>query len=235
MNDNKTKYGDDNTSDPIIDNKFFFKIADLLVDPLHNMGVTPNMVTIISTIFTLLTVVFLEYDIKYIAILSFVFGYILDCVDGKIARKYNMGSNLGMTLDYSSDIISNIIILIYIIIKYPFTINNIIILVIFIFSGYMLSIVHMLNEGIASYKKNNDYNFVKYKKKLLQDMKDSDKLYEKTLYNFFITAHTKEYDIYKKKFGDYDYDSLINILPYVKEFGPGTYTVIIAILLYFIK
>ena len=55
---NTAKYGDDLKHEPTIDNYLFFPMADILIDPLRKIGLTPNMVTLISTFFTLFTIYF---------------------------------------------------------------------------------------------------------------------------------------------------------------------------------
>ena len=149
---NESKYGDDEKYETWIDNNFFCPIAHKLVDPLYNLGFTPNMVTITSTIFTFLSIYFLHLNKRTHAVLSYLFGYILDCVDGKMARKYLMGSDYGMVLDCTSDNISNLCLLAYLIcsrkinLKFAIQLSSIFIFI------YLLSITHGLNEAISSYE-----------------------------------------------------------------------------------
>ena len=62
---NESKYGDDNKFEPWSDVNIFFPIATKIVDPLYNLGLTPNMVTILSTVFTLLSIYFLHINKRF--------------------------------------------------------------------------------------------------------------------------------------------------------------------------
>ena len=79
------------------------EVAKPVSDPLHKLGVTPNMITIMGLIFGLFSIHFL---IKKQYILSFVFLWITywsDCLDGFFARKYNQVTKLGDYLDHFRD------------------------------------------------------------------------------------------------------------------------------------
>jgi phosphatidylglycerophosphate synthase len=165
----ESKYGDDEKFEPWTDVNIFFPIASKLVDPLYNLGLTPNMVTILSTIFTFLSIYFLHLDKRIHAVISYIFGYILDCVDGKMARKYSMGSDFGMVLDCTSDTISNLCLLAYLIALRKFNLKFAIQLSsIFIFI-YLLSIINGLNEAISSYKKMEQIIFMKFEENNLKE------------------------------------------------------------------
>ena len=230
------KYGDDKVFESFADNNIFFPCATLLIDPLHNMNLTPNMVTIISTFFTLLTIYFLYNDMKYIAISSFIFGYILDCVDGKMARKYKMGSDIGMALDSVSDVISNLCIFIFLFYKYEINTKNILLFIAIIISTYMLTISYSLNEAISTFNSNNnnnnnnDFNFYKNKYDKLTNKKDKTFI-EKILFKMFLHLQKNEYVLFNKIYSKFPKETIFNSLPYVKEFGPGNYTVIICVII----
>ena len=224
------KYGDDMKFESFADNNVFFKCADKLVDPLHNMKLTPNMVTIISTTFTLLTIFFLYYDLKGVAISSFIFGYILDCVDGKMARKYKMGSDLGMAMDSVSDVISNLCLFLFMFYKYDINLKNIIFFIAIIFFTYMLTISYSLNEAISSYNSTNDFNFYKEKVHKLSN-KENTTFIERILFKLFLYFQKNEYKLFHKVYSFFPKETIFDSLPYIKEFGPGNYTVIIAIII----
>ena len=59
VNQKEDKYGDDTMYESWADINIFFPIAQSLIDPLYCMGFTPNMVTIMSTLFTFLSIYFL--------------------------------------------------------------------------------------------------------------------------------------------------------------------------------
>jgi phosphatidylglycerophosphate synthase len=217
-----------NFNDPLFDTILFTPIAEAMVDPLYCMGLTPNMITIISTLFTLATVYFLSINSVNTAVACYVFGYILDCVDGKIARKYNMMSNFGMVLDLTSDFISNIIIVGYIL-YYNNNINVLYLIILLYFFSYMLTFSYGMIEAVASYKSTNSDNFYKRKYDLLK--KESP---DNLLYDFYLLLIKSTYDKYRDYFPTYNYTKLSNSLHYIKEFGAGNYLIFMAIIIYIV-
>ena len=228
------KYGNDKIYESFADNNIFFPCANILIDPLYNMNLTPNMVTIISTIFTLLTIFFLLHDMKYIAISSFIFGYILDCVDGKMARKYKMGSDLGMALDSVSDVISNLSIFLFLFYTYELTTTNLLLFIAIGIFTYMLTIAYSVNEAISSYNSTKDFNFYKDKYNKLNNKKDATFI-EKILFKLFLYVQKNEYKQFNKVYSKFSEEIVFKSLPYIKEFGPGNYTVLIAIIILLFK
>jgi hypothetical protein len=113
LEESTSKYKDPENNEPFMDNYVFFPISDMLVTPLRNIGLTPNGVTLLSTVFQLYTIALLNVGKVEYASMSYFIGYTLDCVDGNIARKYNMGSKYGMILDMVSDNIVTLSLLIY--------------------------------------------------------------------------------------------------------------------------
>lgn len=222
---NTAKYGDDNKHEAFVDNYLFFPIADVLIDPLRNIGLTPNMVTILSTFFTLLTIYFLHNDNKPLAIASYLLGYTLDCVDGKMARKYNMGTKTGMILDLSSDVISNIILSIYIVYKYKIRDENLFLAVLTFTMTFLLAISYALNEAILSYKETGSDDF--YNRRY-NELKDSNNIFNWVFLKTTFISHK----IYKHYFPVYNQDIINKWLPLLKEMGPGTINIMVAILIY---
>lgn len=94
-----------------VDN-LFIKISEVISGPLVKIGVTPNMITTLSFICGLISVYLLYKDHYLWSGSLFVLGYFFDCMDGYIARKYNMISKFGDLYDHYTDIIVNISLLI---------------------------------------------------------------------------------------------------------------------------
>jgi hypothetical protein len=224
------KYGNNEDHEPFIDNNLFFPLADMLVDPLHSLGLTPNNVTIISTFFTMLTIYFLEKRNKKLAVASYLFGYILDCVDGKMARKYNKGSNLGMVLDNTSDTLSNFILVVYILYRFDLSQKNFNILIVLIILLFIFSYSYSLNEAILSYNKYGDDNFYKYKEKDLDGKWNNST--EEVLYKYYLSYHKELYNTYRNLFPTYDENNIKKWLHVLKEFGPGTFNIVSAYFIY---
>lgn len=232
INNNTAKYGDDLKYEPTIDNYLFFPMADVLIDPLRKLGLTPNMVTLISTFFTLFTIYFLEKNNMILATCSYLVGYILDCVDGKMARKYNMGSDLGMVLDTSSDILSNFILSFYILCKFTLKRSNIVLAILTAIISALLVLSYSLNEAIQSYNQTGDDNFYMRRFKQLEKQRKSSLSF---IYNFYLFITKTLYKLYRFFFPTFNSDTIYRWLPILKEMGPGTVNAIMAVLILNLK
>ena len=82
-------------------------IASRLVVPIANhTNITPNQVSFMSLVFGLLAAAaFAEGDHRALLVGAVLYhvSFVLDCVDGKVARLKGTGSIFGMWLDYSFD------------------------------------------------------------------------------------------------------------------------------------
>lgn len=78
-------------------------LCRLIDKPLHNMGVTPNMITFFGLLTGVLSIYFFIHK-KFVLSFCFLwFTYFTDCLDGYVARKYNQTSKLGDYLDHFRD------------------------------------------------------------------------------------------------------------------------------------
>ena len=228
------KYGDDELFESWSDNKIFIPIAKQLVDPLYNIGMTPNMVTTTSTFFTVYSIYLLYQEERVYASLSYLLGYLLDCVDGRMARKYSMSSDVGMALDCVSDNVSNIILFGYILLTRPFNQKTITFMILIMYMSYMLSISYGVNEAIASHDATKDDNFYNRRHKQLKEKIEISCGAERMLYLLFLTITNLSYNTYHKEYPEYDRNKLNDKLKTMKEFGPGNYTLFVAISLLYI-
>lgn len=219
------KYGDDTVFESWADNNIFLPIATKLVDPLYNLSLTPNNVTVLSTIFTFLSIYFLHNDKNLYAVIAYFIGYLFDCVDGKMARKYNMTSKYGMVLDLVSDNISNITLIAYLISRFGLTNKFVLVL---IFTSYMLGLSYGVNEAIHSYKTTGNDNFFQRRELELK----SDKGYIFTLF-LYITKII--YRFYRAVFNEYNEEKIFNWLLVLKYFGSGNYCLLVLIILLYIE
>jgi phosphatidylglycerophosphate synthase len=207
-----TKYEDASKYESFADNYIFFPISDLLVTPLRKIGLTPNNVTILSSLFTLSTIYFLHINkIEYACAMYFI-GYLLDCVDGNMARKYNMGSKYGMALDMLSDQITTIILLAYILLTKEF--KNYWLLLVIIILMFLCSISVSIAEAFASYKKTGTDNFYKNKEEELAGENAK-------IYKLYLHTNKISYNMYKTLFPNYNEEKLMKYMSLLKEFGPG--------------
>ena len=213
--DNDQKYGDDEKFESAADNYIFFPIANQLVSPMWHVGLTPNMVTLMSTTMTCLCLYYIYINEKPFACIAYFLGYLLDCVDGKIARKYNMGSKLGMALDLVSDNFTHVALITYITsTKGYFTWYT----PILVFMTYMIGLSYGLNEAIACYKINKNDDF--YSRRVEELSTESG-----LIFDLFLMITKGSYDIYKFFFPTYDEEKIDKWLKILKHFGPGNFCI----------
>ena len=94
MSKNKPdKYGNDNDQESFADVNLYLPLTDFIIPILHKLGFKPNHVTLLSTIATIYSVYCFHNKSNNCYIFYFI-GYLLDCMDGRMARKYNQGSIL---------------------------------------------------------------------------------------------------------------------------------------------
>lgn len=86
-----------------IDKFIYVKIVDKIDHIFKDLGFTPNHITILSLLIRLYSLYLLKKNHYFKSIILFNIGFIFDCMDGHMARKYNMGSKFGDKLDHYSD------------------------------------------------------------------------------------------------------------------------------------
>ena len=232
------KYGNDEMFESWADVNIFFPIATKLVDPLYYIYLTPNCVTILSTMFTLGSIFFLNCNSNVCSFIFYINGYILDCVDGRMARKYNLCSDVGMALDPVSDNITNGLLFSYIIFNYPYNAKTIGIIIIFIFMTFMLSLSYGINEAVTSYKKYDNDKFYEHKliyfEKKGYYLENKSNYLEKQLFSLFLLITKASYDTYRLIYTYYDDKQIKKHLKLLKHFGPGNFNLLVGIMLLFI-
>jgi phosphatidylglycerophosphate synthase len=87
-----------------IDN-ILIDIAELLSPIAYFFGLTPNILTTISVIFSGFTLYYLKELNFSMASYMYMISYYFDCWDGFFARKYKMYSKFGDLYDHIADII----------------------------------------------------------------------------------------------------------------------------------
>jgi len=81
-----------------------FKIIDTHLNLYYKLGFNPNMVTTLSILFGFLSAYQIMIEHYFTASILFVISYYFDCVDGKLARKYNMVTKFGDYYDHFGDL-----------------------------------------------------------------------------------------------------------------------------------
>ncbi len=90
-----------------------YKHIDTLLPIFNKYNLTPNHLTSVSLVFGVFASYFLYYDKYFLSSISWFMAYYFDCVDGKMARRYDMVTKFGDYFDHSSDTFK-MILLIYI-------------------------------------------------------------------------------------------------------------------------
>jgi len=86
-----------------------YYFVEFLAPVFYKMGFTPNMITTLGNICTLIFIYyFLKKEFTFSAIFFFL-SYFFDCLDGYVARSYNMTSEFGDFYDHISDGLKTII------------------------------------------------------------------------------------------------------------------------------
>ncbi len=93
----------DDYENPI--DKLLCGLCDKMNPILYKYNFTPNIITTISFLFTLLSLYFLIKGEYLLAGISHIISYYFDCSDGKFARKYDMITTFGDYYDHITDIL----------------------------------------------------------------------------------------------------------------------------------
>jgi phosphatidylglycerophosphate synthase len=79
--------------------------AEIVSPYFRQLNFTPNMITTVSNVFSLLAV-YCAYKRQFpAAAVLWIIGFFFDCVDGYYARKYKMVSEFGDLYDHISDVV----------------------------------------------------------------------------------------------------------------------------------
>ena len=80
-----------------------YTIVDPLVDFAYNLGLTPNMVTVLGGVATFLSLRAFRGGNARSAVLWWFVSYVMDMVDGAEARRYNLETAIGDICDHTLD------------------------------------------------------------------------------------------------------------------------------------
>lgn len=97
----------------------FLNGCQAVVEKFHECGLSPNDITVLSTIFKLLSIYLVLKRHPILAAVAYLTAYFFDCLDGVSARRYNACTALGDVIDHVSDLFGFIGIMIAIMITYP--------------------------------------------------------------------------------------------------------------------
>ena len=207
-----------------IDNEIL-NLCDSIIGTCQKYNITPNMVTVTRIIISLFILYSLFYTCNiYQPIIGSIIFYIMDCLDGHLARSTNQVTLLGDYLDHYADLFYFLFISTYILLK---TYNK----KIYIIIGFSLltygALVHL---GLQ--QKNYKIIAERNKIKLIDERNEINKIKsitKKILY---------EIDEIEDELLD-DLNYLHNLSPdnikWTRYFGTGTLYTVILIIIYYIQ
>lgn len=229
-NNKKSKFDSDDDHEPISDLYIYFPLSDILNPIFHKLGFKPNHITILSSISTLYSIYCFSIRKKSCFFYYFL-GYLFDSMDGRMARKYNQGSTLGMMLDLISDSVTLIPLYCILLSDTIKSINEnskdktrkVFLIILMVFLTYFLSLTYGINEAILSYKSTKSDNFYLYKEKIIKESEYNNTPIGK-IFLYFIKGAYKSYRrMFPEEINDNNINVLKNKLIRLKEFGPGNY------------
>ena len=231
------KFKNDESNESLTELKIFYPLSDKLIPFFHKLNFTPNMITILSLIFSLLSIYFLFEDKKIFFVLFYLIGFLFDCMDGRMARKYNQGSIYGMMLDMVCDIskvILLILVIIYKLLKKKEFFKLILFLVLFVIINFFAVTVIAMNDAILSYEKYNNDNFYLNKKKEIINSNLYNKNISKIYLLFFKNNYKNYRTIFPNELNQKNIENFEKTIYKYKEFGGGNTIFLICFLIFFI-
>jgi phosphatidylglycerophosphate synthase len=90
-----------------VDNGIYY-IIEKITPLVYSMGFTPNMITTLGNVCTLIFIYYFIQKQFYLSALFFFLSYMFDCLDGYLARSYNMTTEFGDLYDHTSDFVKTL-------------------------------------------------------------------------------------------------------------------------------
>jgi phosphatidylglycerophosphate synthase len=222
---NTQKFGNDSLYESPVDTYLFNPLSAELVEPAFKAGLTPNGVTTISTVLELIAVYFFATDWMQFAAIAYFLGYLMDCVDGKLARKYNMQSKFGMVYDFNSDMLVHSLLYLVALYKYGLYFSMVMVP---IGLGVVANTYYGLVKAIECVNKHNHDKFMIV---VLDDVKEVE---PKWFAQIFVQFHVSAYNCYASLMHGYEEPQMRDkLMEYFKYFGPGSYAMVITLMLFF--
>lgn len=235
------KYGNDLEQESSADIYLFYPISDFLNPYFHYFGFKPNHITLLSTYSTLTSIYYYLNNNNFCYFYYFL-GYLFDCMDGRMARKYNQGTTLGMMLDFISDNLTNIPLFFIFLFRSYFIIFYKKNLLEFLFKTFVFNVsvgltlifssIFGLNEALHCFRQNGDDNFYIYKTYQLDKNNWKNTVISK-LYLYLVKIAYRSYRLlFTDPINNSNYIERNEILYSMKEFGTGNYNIYILFLMY---
>ena len=94
-----------------IDQLIYKHISINIVRYLDKLNISPNIITTVSFLFGLISSIYLYLEYYKLSGIFFISNYLIDCVDGPLARYSKKSSNFGDLYDHITDIITYLLLL----------------------------------------------------------------------------------------------------------------------------
>ena len=202
---------DKNIDDPL-DAFIFRKAADLIVDPLHNLGLSPSQVTTVSVLFAAMSSIAFLMNHSWIAACYFLIYYILDCADGQLARKFNQTSFFGEVYDWNKDhLVGTLFFMIFI-----FKVPTAAIAIALMFYPMLLNIATL--DAVTNLSKNRPADFAR-----------SPERNDGIWYGYFLKSKIACANTFRMFFGKCNDNFIYQSAKLIRFFGTGTFTVLMVI------
>ncbi len=132
------------------------KVCEVIGKPLHNLGVTPNMITLFGLCLAFVTFYFFIKK-QYIVSLIFLWlTYFSDCLDGYMARSFQQITTLGDYLDHFRDHFFFLTLICLIFVHIESTIHKCYFIVVIAIYAILMMIHFGCQEEVTEYKEAND-------------------------------------------------------------------------------
>ena len=88
----------------ILEKILFENLTDYPIDLFYKYNFTPNILTTFSFAFQLVSIIFLHINYNLSFFFLYILGYYFDCIDGPMARRYDMVTTFGDFYDHFTDV-----------------------------------------------------------------------------------------------------------------------------------
>lgn len=96
-----------------------YPIVNIFIPLIYNLGFTPNVITTITLLLRCIVIYNIYNKINHnTSLILFIISWLTDCIDGQLARNYNMKTKFGGIYDSVVDFITCTVMILVIFLKY---------------------------------------------------------------------------------------------------------------------
>jgi phosphatidylglycerophosphate synthase len=202
----------------------FNPLSEVLVQPCHALGLTPNNVTTLSKVLGCLGVAAFLLGYGELAAMLYMAMYVLDCVDGKLARRYDQCTVFGMLYDFDTDMLLHLLLFGVMILSNGCH-------VLYIWGLLAMASLGNLYYGLAlatqCYKKHRHDNFLTGFEETLTPIGSH------WMAVMFLAIHKSTFVMYRSVFPKFEPVGAARAMKVLRHVGPGTLVLLTALDLFF--